>query len=207
MDRKLAVKKLSKLVGSDLLSLARTYKVSVTGPSGKVNKGWAGHTLERYLGLPLNSSQAPNFGSWELKVVPLKKLNSGQLVVKETMAVTMIDPVHLRVTPFEKSHLRTKLLRAVIVARIVGADVTRPSLIHSICVFDLSDETYRIVKRDYEEIRKCVSDKRRGFSHLSGAMGTYIQPRTKGSGHGSTSRAFYARKVFVAKALGLSVET
>lgn len=30
---------------------------------GRKNKGWAGHTLERYLGLPLNSLRALNFGS------------------------------------------------------------------------------------------------------------------------------------------------
>jgi hypothetical protein len=28
-------------------------------------------------------------------------------------------------------------------------------------------------------------------------MGKYIQPRTKGAGHGSTSRAFYARPLFL----------
>jgi hypothetical protein len=34
-------------------------------------------------------------------------------------------------------------------------------------------------------------------------MGKYIQPRTKGSGHGSTSRAFYARTSFLKKLLNL----
>jgi len=33
-------------------------------------------------------------------------------------------------------------------------------------------------------------------------MGVLVQPRTKGPGHGSTSRAFYARKIFVAHILG-----
>jgi len=43
----------------------------------KKNKGWAGHVLERYLGLPINSAQSPNFGSWELKIVPLNRLANG----------------------------------------------------------------------------------------------------------------------------------
>jgi hypothetical protein len=34
-------------------------------------------------------------------------------------------------------------------------------------------------------------------------MGVLVQPRTKGAGHGSTSRAFYARKQFVAKMIGI----
>ncbi len=33
-------------------------------------------------------------------------------------------------------------------------------------------------------------------------MGKLVQPRTKGQGHGSTSRAFYARTGFVAHILG-----
>ena len=41
------------------------------------------------------------------------------------------------------------------------------------------------------------------FEALTGAMGVYVQPRTKGRGHGSTSRAFYARTVFIKRVLGL----
>jgi hypothetical protein len=44
----------------------------------------------------------------------------------------------------------------------------------------------------------------RGFHHLSGSMGTLVQPRTKGPGHGSTSRAFYARSKLVARILGIT---
>jgi hypothetical protein len=39
---------------------------------------------------------------------------------------------------------------------------------------------------------------------LSGKMGKYIQPRTKGSGHGSISRAFYARKSFLREFINLN---
>lgn len=45
----------------------------------------------------------------------------------------------------------------------------------------------------------------KGFEHLSGSMGVMVQPRTKGPGHGSRSRAFYARAALVAKILGISV--
>ena len=45
----------------------------------------------------------------------------------------------------------------------------------------------------------------KGFEHLTGAMGILVQPRTKGSGHGSTSRAFYARTQFVAEILGIEM--
>ena len=55
------------------------------------------------------------------------------------------------------------------------------------------------IKEDYEEIRQCIFDK--GFESLTGKMGKYIQPRTKGAGHGSKSRAFYARTTFLKEIL------
>ena len=199
MKRQEAFDALLHLQGRDFHELAREYDVEVVSSrSGRVNKGWAGHVLERYLGLSLNSSQAPNFGSWELKLTSMKHLSSsGQLVFKETMQVTMIDPVHVERYSFEDSHLLTKLRKALIVARTVGNDVQEPQYFHSVAFVDLEDdqELYDIIKGDYNQIRTCIID--RGFDHLTGHMGRFIQPRTKGPGHGSTSRAFYARKQFL----------
>jgi hypothetical protein len=149
------------------------------------------------LGLPLNSAQSPNFGSWELKSIPLKRLASGQLTFKETMAITMIDPYHVAHTPFPKSHLLAKLRKAVIVARIVGSSYAAPTFVHSVTEIELIGELYKAVEADYEFVRTCLNDPRRGFPALTGKMGTYVQPRTKGAGHGSTSRAFYARPNFL----------
>jgi len=112
MHRDEAVKKLKQLEGQNLHSLAKEYGVTVLSPSGKVNKGWAGHVCERFLGLQINSSRSPNFGSWELKSVPLKVLKNGSLVFKETMAITMIDAYHVSRVPFEESHLLSKLKKS-----------------------------------------------------------------------------------------------
>ena len=60
---------------------------------------------------------------------------------------------------------------------------------------------YAQVKADYDTVRDAI--KTRGFPSLTGAMGVLVQPRTKGAGHGSTSRAFYARPVFVAHIVNL----
>ena len=203
MERNDALKRLNELVGREIHGLATTYGVQVRNSSGNVNKGWAGHVFERHLGLPLNSAQAPNFGSWELKVVPLKRTRGGELTFKETMAITMIDAPQVAATPFEDSHVLTKLKRAVVVARIVGQDVDEPSIVHSINPLDLKDEVYEVVRRDYEDVRACIKDPKRGFELLTGSMGTYVQPRTKGPGHGSISRAFYARPVFLAQFINL----
>ena len=56
MERSEAVTKLKKLEGVDLRPLAGKYAVTVWSGEKK-NKGWAGHVLERYLGLSTNSPE------------------------------------------------------------------------------------------------------------------------------------------------------
>ncbi len=166
------------------------------------NKGWAGQVIERYLGLPLNSSRDPNFGSWELKLCSLRNDPKKGICVKETMAICMLDPVEVAEKEFEESHLYRKLCKIVVVARVFENVEETQSLLYSVGMFDLDDpKIYAQVKADYELVRDTVRFK--GFGHLTGAMGRLVQPRTKGAGHGSTTRAFYARTEFVAHILGL----
>jgi hypothetical protein len=53
------------------------------------------------------------------------------------------------------------------------------------------------VKDEYDFVRNTIIEQ--GFYALSVGMGVFIQPRTKGAGHGSTTRAFYARASFLKK--------
>ena len=158
MERVEALERLKELEGQNLHDLARKFHITVRTESGKVNKGWAGHVCERHLGIPLNTSQSPNFGSWELKSIPLKYLKNGKLQFKETMAITMIDPYHVARTPFEVSHLLSKLKKAVCVARTVGATVDDPTFIYSVTTLDLTGDLYEAVKADYELVRSCLND-------------------------------------------------
>jgi DNA mismatch repair protein MutH len=164
MERTEAICKLKQLESRNLHELAIEYEVTVTSPNGKVNKGWAGHVCERYLGLPINSAQSPNFGSWELKSIPLKRKRDGSLAFKETMAITMIDEYNVRRTPFEDSHLLAKLRKAVIVAGIVGNSYDEPTFVHLVTGIDLSGDLYDAVREDYELVRDCLNDPSRGFS-------------------------------------------
>ena len=200
MERSEAINKLSEIINQDLRQLADKHDVTVF-KNGKKNKGWAGHVLERYLGLPLSSTQAPNFGTWELKLISLKHLKRGGLTIKETMAITMIDPYNVERTDFEDSHLLLKLRKLIVAARIWESQEEERSLLHKVFTFDLDDpEFYNQVKADYDLVREVISTQ--GFPALTGEMGKYIQPRTKGA-RGSTSRAFYARTYFLKKILSL----
>lgn len=202
MERAEALLRIRELIGKDLRPLADFYNITVWR-DGRKNKGWAGHVIERHLGLPLNSSPAPNFGSWELKVVPLKYDRNRVLKVKETMAITMLDPVEVLAKSFEDSHLYTKLRKQIVVSRIFEDVNETTAILHTATQFDLDNEyIYAQVKKDYETVRNALQAK--GFSSLTGKMGVLIQPRTKGAGHGSTSRAFYARTTFVAHILKIA---
>ncbi len=202
MERDKAIQRLRRIEGQDLRVLAERYNVTVWKEK-KLNKGWSGHVIERYLGLPLNSAQSPNFGSWELKIVPLKRLKTGRIVIKETMAITMIDPVNILQKEFKESHLLTKLKKIVVCARMFESKEEKSSLFIKVSAFDLNNpQIYNQVKDDYDIVRTTIRNK--GFDALTGKMGVLVQPRTKGPGHGSKSRAFYARKIFVAHIIGLS---
>ena len=75
-------------------------------------------------------------------------------------------------------------------------------MLHAAAEFDLDDpKIHAQVKADYETIRAQI--RTGGIDSLTGNLGKLVQARTKGAGHGSTSRAFYARPVFVAHILNL----
>ncbi len=201
MDRETALEKLQRLVGQDLRQVAEEYDVTVWR-NGKLNKGWAGHAVERYLGLPLNSARSPNFGSWELKVVPLTAAADGSCNVKETMAITMLDPDEVRQKSFAESHLLLKLRKIIAVARLREDPAESRSVCHLVHAFDLEETAlYNLVAQDYQQIQQVIREQ--GANALNGSIGQYVQPRTKGAGHGSTSLAFYARKELVAYIVGL----
>lgn len=200
MEREDALHTLRQLVGRDLHELAKQYPQVTVGR----NKGWAGHVCEVHLGLALNSSPEPNGGSWELKQVSLKRTAEGFLTAKETMAITMITPKRVLEKPFEESDLLKKLRRLVLVARIYlpHSPLAEVALVREADISVDVPLIYNQVRDDYEFIRETLRTD--GFHALSGKMGKLVQPRTKGAGHGSTSRAFYARTQFVNILLGLN---
>jgi len=201
LSRREGLAKIRLLTGRDLRPMADQYSIPVW-KNGLKNKGWAGQVIERYLGLAQNSLQAPDFGSWELKVVSLRKAPDGSMRVKESMAITMIEPAEIVANRFEDSHLYDKLRSMIVVARIFASVEDASSILHSAAEFDLDNPAiYKQVQDDYDQIRGII--RANGIQSLTGGAGEYVQARTKGRGHGSTSHAFYARPLFVAHILNL----
>lgn len=201
LPREQALRHLADLVGRDLRALAPLYGVTFER-AGQRNKGWAGHVVERYLGLPPDALQRPDFGDWELKVVPLFERADGHVVPRETMAVTMFNEADLEAQAFEDSHLWHKLRRLVVVARLYLGPEEPRSTVLAAAPFDLNDPALiEAIRADYEEVRWAA--RTHGPAALTGRIGTWIQPRPKGEGHGRGGHGFYARKALISRILGL----
>jgi DNA mismatch repair protein MutH len=197
VTRTTAIKNLKKNIGKDLRQLAKEHGIT-TYETGKQNKGWKGLVLERLAGLQTNVSKAPNGLSWELKSVSFHYVK-GEYVPKETMAISMINPDELKKDDFFKSHCWAKL-KAIIFCAVEwhGKNAEQAELIKVANLdFAETDELIKEIKADYDFIRQKLIAK--GFKALTGKDGKWIQARTKGAGHGSISRAFYARTSLVKK--------
>jgi DNA mismatch repair protein MutH len=197
ITRATAIKNLKRYIGKDLRKLAEQYGIT-TYETGKQNKGWKGLILERLAGLQTNVSKAPNGLSYELKSVSFRYVED-ELVPKETMAVTMINPEELKRHEFFKSHCWAKLKSMVFCAVMWHGQNSESAELLNVASLDFTedDDLIKEIKADYDFIREKLI--KSGFKSLTGKDGKWIQARTKGPGHGSISRAFYARTGLVKK--------
>jgi len=197
ITRATAIKNLKQYIGQDLRKLALEHGIT-TYETGKQNKGWKGLVLERLAGLQTNVSKAPNGLTYELKSVAFRKIK-GDLVPKETMAITMINPEELKAHSFFESHCWAKIKTIVFCAVEWNGTNSEEARLLNVASLDFAedDDLIKEIKADYDFIRNKLIDQ--GFESLTGKDGKWIQARTKGPGHGSVSRAFYARTGLVKK--------
>ena len=197
ITRTTAIKNLNKYIGQDLRELATEQGIT-TFETGKQNKGWKGLVLERLAGLENNVSKAPNGLSFELKSVSFHNTGKG-LVPKETMAITMINQEELKKYSFFESHCWAKLKSIIFCAVMWHGQNADSGELLKVANLDFAedDDLIQEIKADYDFIRNKLITQ--GFEALTGVDGKWIQARTKGPGHGSISRAFYARTCLVKK--------
>src|SRR5256714_9933760 len=175
LNRKQAIRRINELAGKDLRPMADEYKIPFW-KNGRENKGWAGLVIEHYLGLPQNSRQEPDFGDWELKVVSLRKDAQGNLRVKESMAITMLEPAEVVANKFEDSHLYDKLRSMVVVSRVWESAQELRSMLHAAAEFDLDNpQIHSQVRDDYEAIRGQIRN--RGIDSVTGDLGKLVKAR------------------------------
>jgi hypothetical protein len=164
------------------------------------NKGKPGQFLEDLLGIP-HSSECLDCQDGEVKAFPVKMLKNGTFVPKETIAVTMLNKEELATSDFTSSRCYKKLSKVLLVPYYRTEDTIKfltPKIIDK----DSPDsvEIYKILESDYNEIRKKYVE----TGEFSSSTGTLLQNRTKGAGHGTTSRAFYLRQTFMKMCMDLN---
>lgn len=145
------------------------------------DKGGPGQLLERLTRIP-RSTACLDCVDGEVKTFPLK---AGK--PKETCAITMIQPTSIATTPFEHSNVYKKLANTL----FVPYERLKDAIIFHMPIMFRAEEEPELVT-DYEAIQASYA-----LGEPSSAIGRHLQARTKGSGHGSTSRAFYLRTSFL----------
>jgi DNA mismatch repair protein MutH len=154
------------------------------------NKGRPGHLLEELLGIP-KSSACLDCEDGELKSFPLTSAGKP----KETVAVTMVQKEDLKTTAFRESRVYKKLKNTVFVSYSrAGDEIVFTRLIP--LSLDTREDICSQLEKDYNDIQEHAQK-----DEFSSSLGTWLQTRTKGAGHGSTSRAFYLRTQFLSKLL------
>lgn len=164
------------------------------------NKGLPGWFLEEILGIP-HTSNCLDCSDGELKTFPVKRLKNGTLVPKESMAVTMLSTEELKGCEFQASKCCKKMGKMLIVPYLRTADTIcflEPRIIDR--ENEKCRELYSVLEADYGEIRKQYLE----TGVLQSKTGKFLQNRTKGAGHGSTSRAYYLRPAFMKECIPLS---
>ena len=119
------------------------------------------------------------------------------------MAITMINPKELVAHSFFESHCWEKLKSLIFCAVLWTGHNQEIAEFIKVTSFDFleNDDIIKEIEQDYEFIRQKLITQ--GFENLTGKDGKWIQARTKGAGHGSTRRAFYARKELVKVIFGI----
>lgn len=158
------------------------------------NKGKPGNYLEELTGIP-QSSECLDCCDGEVKVFPVKKLRTGIIAPKETIAVCMINNSDLVETDFYESRCYKKLSNVLFVGYYREDDniMYMPPTLFKL---DAHNEIKEQLKNDYDTIREYFMKN----NTLDGSfkLGVYLQNRTKGQGgNAPKTRAFYLRTGFI----------
>lgn len=200
-----------ELPGRNLYDLAASHGITVR-KDGKLNKGWAGQTVEKVARLDGGNRKHRDGVDFELKSTSLLPSPDGSWRPKETIKVTMLNPEALLMEPFEESALWDKLRRLVLVGLHHESDAL--CRVVRVSAFDADDpDLVRGIRGYWEEIRRILSEGEIATYDSLGTSDGWLQLRPTGTGRTVSvcpvtgekfgSLAFYATKPLVARVLGL----
>jgi hypothetical protein len=160
------------------------------------DKGKPGSFLESITGIP-KSSACLDCSDGEVKTFPVKCLKNGQVVPKETIAVTMLNQTNLAEHSFAESKCYNKMKKILFVPYFrENDDITflSPTIIED--NGPNMTPLYEVFRDDYELIRQRFIET--GTLSDTSSIGKYLQNRTKGAGGDAPkTRAFYLRQSFM----------
>ena len=168
--------------------------------NGKMDKGWKGNAVEHLLNLRKNNNNNSNsnsdYGFMEVKTVPFIYDESGNMQIKETTCLNVINTDEIINKKFEESSLYHKIKNTL----FIFIDVKASPYIANSLFFDL--DSYPDIKKqfgnDYSELADHIMDNiTHGISQdsfFSGHIGKMIQPRPKIGKNKEYTWAFYMKK-------------
>ncbi|MCB0406168.1 MAG: hypothetical protein KDD51_15410 [Bdellovibrionales bacterium] len=215
-DRKTALGRLQALpAGHNLYELAQSYGITVLR-NGRLNKGWAGQTLERVAGLSTNNSAGRDGADFELKSTTLVQ-RKGIWRPRETIKVTTLNPLRILDEEFDTSALWTKLSRLI----LVGCSYPSPThceVVRVASVNTADTETKQALEGFWLDVKNTVCNGEiRDYKNL-GSSDDLLQLRPTGTSRDLSlcpitqeyfpSCAFYATKRLIERffAVGVTVQ-
>ena len=191
----------------------------------KMKKGASGLIIETLLGIKNNNEADADIPEicCEIKVLPLQKNRNGEIKAKEPTQIQMINYFEVANENWENAKLRKKIALTFWIVYLakensISLDQNDYKIIDYFV--DHPDLSKMIIfKKDWEDIRDYII---KGLSdELSCSMGTYIEPKTKGSdnrdltnapdGKGGSikvrRRAFYYKKRYTNSQIIPNIDT
>lgn len=163
------------------------------GDKCKMKKGASGLIVENLLGVENNhrdEADLPQIGC-EIKILPLQKNKNGTIKVKEPTAIQMINYCEVARETWETAKLRSKInltFWVVYLAKENGTSKLQDDYVIVDYFLDHpSDIQNAVFKTDWEEIQAYII--KGDADKLSCSMGTYLEPKTKGSSNKDTTDA------------------
>jgi DNA mismatch repair endonuclease MutH len=166
-------------------------------PSSPATKGVVGRIYEACFDIPQNSIAGPDFpgAGIELKSVPIL-ITGNEARAKERISVGMINFERLGGEVWDTASVRKKLERLLLI--FYGWEPLLPiARFRTLAagIWSPDEETWRAVEADWLSIQSLVLAGRR--NEVSESLTRVLGAATKGTGHGSISRAWSLKQPFV----------